>query len=223
MYYHAAIVMLFWPVSYYAIVGTELSPKRICVEAADAILALLKSYARLYTLGRTPSFTPYLALTASVVHLAATTDFRYERPAGTPTGDRPGPLLDALRADVAALEDMTQSHHLARKALGILGMLFREWRVGIDTRTDDVSLQDCIDICWPYSRTCQPVPPRGFSADRLDRDAQDAEWPGEWIRTTVKTPEGLRHPLFVPLLELPRRTRWTERALERAGFRHVAS
>ncbi|KAG5930904.1 hypothetical protein E4U53_002062, partial [Claviceps sorghi] len=223
MYYHAAIVMLFWPVAQYAIIGTELSPKHICVEAADAILALLKSYARLYTLGRTPSFTPYLALTASIVHLAATSDFRYGQLAETQSGGRPGPALLALRADVAALEDMTQSHHLARKALSILGVLFRKWRVGIDIEADDISLQDCIDICWPYSRTCRRGPPRGFSADPLDRDADEAEWPGEgWIRTAEKTPRSVQHPLFVPLLELRRRTRLTERALQRAGFRHVA-
>ncbi|KAG5999102.1 hypothetical protein E4U43_002276 [Claviceps pusilla] len=234
MYYHSSIVMLFWPVADYAIIGTALSPKHICTEAADAILALLKSYARIYTLGRTPSFTPYLALTAAVVHLAALTDFSYERrtePSGgnrssTSAWPREAPsrnsaVLNALRADVAALEDMTQSHHLAQKALSILGVLFQKWGIEIETRAGEISLQDCIDICWPFNRTRLQGPPLGFSAEHLDREMEEGGWPEGRIRTTEKTVESVQHPLFVPLLELRRRTGLTEGALGRGGFGHL--
>ncbi|KAG6009213.1 hypothetical protein E4U21_003066 [Claviceps maximensis] len=238
MYYHCAIVMLFWPVADYAIIGTELSPKHICTEAADAILALLQSYASLYTLRRTPSLTPYLALTAAVVHLAATTDFRYDRRpksnqdienrASASHGDASGcngAALSALRADVAGLEAMTQSHHLSRKALGVLGVLFRKWGVGIDIQMEatEIALQDCMDICWPFNRTRLWAPPLGFSAEHLDREMEHQDgWPEGRIRTTDKTVESVQHPLFVPMLELQRRTRLTEGALGRAGFSHVS-
>ncbi|KAG5982006.1 hypothetical protein E4U55_002420 [Claviceps digitariae] len=241
MYYHTAIVMLFWPVAEHTIIGTELSPKHICAEAGDAILALLKSYARLYTLGRTPSLTPYLALTAAVVHLAATTNFRYERYTTTEGGGNRHSILEAhgsvsssssrrnsaafnaLRADVSALEDMTQSHHLARKAISILGVLFQKWGIEIEMDTEEISLQDCIDICWPYNHTYQRGPPLGFSAEHLDREMEEKEWPEGRIRTTEKTVESVRHPLFVPLLEMRRRTRLTEEALGRAGFSHAGA
>ncbi|KAG6042772.1 hypothetical protein E4U39_005462 [Claviceps sp. Clav50 group G5] len=238
MYYHFAIVMLFWPVVEYEIIGTELSPKHICTEAADAIVTLLKSYASLYTLGRTPSLTPYLTLTAAVVHLAASTNFKYHttntiksqyedltfprrRDSGSSGSSSNGASFSALRADVAMLENMTQSHHLARKALGILAMLFEKWDVDIEIAAARVSLQDCIDLCWPYNWTHQQRgPPLGFSSEHLNWE-MDEDGKEEQVRITEMTTESLQHPLFVPLLELRKYGGLTEEALDRAGFSHL--
>ncbi|KAG5972602.1 hypothetical protein E4U58_006322 [Claviceps cyperi] len=237
MYYHFAIVMLFWPVAEYEIIGTELSPKHICTEAADAIVALLNSYASLYTLGRTPSLTPYLTLTAAVVHLAASINFTYHatntingqyadltfpgrRDSSSSGSSSNGGSFSTLRADVAVLENMTQSHHLARKALGVLAMLFEKWNVDIEITAARVSLQDCIDLCWPYNWTHQRGPPLGFGSEHLDWEMNE-HGKEEQVRITEITAESLQHPLFVPLLEFRKYGGLTDEALDRAGFSHL--
>ncbi|OAA63523.1 c6 zinc finger domain containing protein [Niveomyces insectorum RCEF 264] len=70
MYYHFAILLVFRPLLKLRILGSSVLPKDVCLQAADAIQGLLKSYSQLYTLRRTPTFVPYFALTSSIVHLA---------------------------------------------------------------------------------------------------------------------------------------------------------
>ncbi|CAK7238464.1 hypothetical protein SEUCBS140593_010715 [Sporothrix eucalyptigena] len=70
MYYHFAILLLFRPLIKLRIIGFSATPKDICLQAADAIQGLLRSYSQLYTLQRTPSFVPYFVLTSSIMHLA---------------------------------------------------------------------------------------------------------------------------------------------------------
>lgn len=141
MHYHFAILLLFWPVTELKIVGTELSPKDICVQAADAIGTLVQSYARLCTLQRTPSLVPYFMLTAAVVHLATITDSRQtnstmsgsERYEFAKTTDKPA--VDArLNEDVTFLKEMTHCHPLAGKALRILSYLTENGRSGQRSR-----------------------------------------------------------------------------------------
>src|SRR3954471_24456523 len=70
MYYHFAILLLFRPLIKLRIIGSSITPKDVCAQAADAISGLLRSYSQLYTLRRTPSFVPYFVLTSSIMHLA---------------------------------------------------------------------------------------------------------------------------------------------------------
>jgi hypothetical protein len=70
MYYHFAILLLFRPLIKLRIIGSSISPRDVCSQAADAISGLLRSYSQLYTLRRTPSFVPYFVLTSSIMHLA---------------------------------------------------------------------------------------------------------------------------------------------------------
>lgn len=70
MYYHFAILLLFRPLIKLRIIGSSIMPKDVCLQAADAIQGLLRSYSQLYTLQRTPSFVPYFVLTSSIMHLA---------------------------------------------------------------------------------------------------------------------------------------------------------
>jgi len=70
MYYHFAMLLLFRPLITYRIIGSEVTPQDVCSQAADAIQALLASYAQLYTLKRTPSFVPYFVLTSTTMKLA---------------------------------------------------------------------------------------------------------------------------------------------------------
>ena len=71
MYYHFAILLLFRPLVKLRIIGSYVIPRDVCVQAADAIQGLLRSYAQLYTLKRTPSFVPYFVLTSTIMHLAS--------------------------------------------------------------------------------------------------------------------------------------------------------
>lgn len=70
MYYHFAILLLFRPLIKLRIIGSSVLPRDVCTQAADAIQGLLRSYAQLYTLKRTPSFVPYFVLTSTIMHLA---------------------------------------------------------------------------------------------------------------------------------------------------------
>ncbi|EJT79914.1 hypothetical protein GGTG_04996 [Gaeumannomyces tritici R3-111a-1] len=70
MYYHFAILLLFRPLIKLRIIGSSVSPRDVCLQAAEAISSLLRSYSQLYTLRRTPSFVPYFVLTSSIMHLA---------------------------------------------------------------------------------------------------------------------------------------------------------
>ncbi|KAI1850945.1 hypothetical protein JX265_007270 [Neoarthrinium moseri] len=73
MYYHFAILLLFRPLIKLRIIGSSILPRDVCIQAADAIQGLLKSYSQLYTLRRTPSFVPYFVLTSAIMHLAVGT------------------------------------------------------------------------------------------------------------------------------------------------------
>lgn len=70
MYYHFAILLLFRPLIKLRIIGSSVTPRDVCAQAADAIQGLSRSYSQLYTLRRTPSFVPYFVLTAAIMHLA---------------------------------------------------------------------------------------------------------------------------------------------------------
>src|SRR5688572_28872677 len=70
MYYHFAILLLFRPLIKLRIIGSSITPRDVCSQAADAISGLLRSYSQLYTLRRTPSFVPYFVLTSAIMHLA---------------------------------------------------------------------------------------------------------------------------------------------------------
>ncbi|KAK9425699.1 putative Zn(2)-C6 fungal-type domain-containing protein [Seiridium unicorne] len=70
MYYHFAILLLFRPLIKLRIIGSSVTPRDVCAQAADAIQGLSRSYSQLYTLRRTPSFVPYFVLTSSIMHLA---------------------------------------------------------------------------------------------------------------------------------------------------------
>lgn len=70
MYYQFTILVLFRPLIGLRIIGSSIIPGDVCLQAADAIQGLLRSYTQLYTLRRTPSIVPYIVLASSVMHLA---------------------------------------------------------------------------------------------------------------------------------------------------------
>lgn len=71
MYYHYSILLLFGPFIKLRILGSSLNPYEICVQAADAIASLLRSYRQLYGLRRIPSFVSYIVLASGIMQLVA--------------------------------------------------------------------------------------------------------------------------------------------------------
>jgi hypothetical protein len=148
MYYHFAILLLFRPLIKLRIIGSSISPRDVCSQAADAICGLLRSYAQLYTLRRTPSFVPYFVLTSSIVHLAIAATYM-ENPKANETSDPPPnssessrkpPKLpphatETLSCGIAFLTEMTPCHHFAQQALNILRYLAKKWNIEVDIET----------------------------------------------------------------------------------------
>lgn len=152
MYYHFAILLLFRPLIKLRIVGSSISPRDVCSQAADAIQGLSRSYSQLYTLRRTPSFVPYFVLTSSIMHLAIVAS---ENPAAAPShsgnGEQSGlgmqgkpprvklgeEVTKAINQGIEDLTEMAPCHHFAEQALNILRYLAKKWDIAIDV---DISL-----------------------------------------------------------------------------------
>ncbi len=156
MYYHFAILLLFRPLIKLRIIGSSITPRDVCSQAADAITGLLRSYSQLYTLRRTPSFVPYFVLTSSIMHLsiAATGMTTIPAPrapaeasagtasdAGPSEAGRQSPpkldphVIDALSRGIADLTEMAPCHHFAAQALNILKFLAKKWGIDVDITT----------------------------------------------------------------------------------------
>ena len=136
----------------------------MCIQAADAIQGLLRSYSQLYTLRRTPSFVPYFVLTSSIMHLAvaaASASYSAEKlSAGTspPAAESPATVSShqpklpspghkaavnmdyrvsrSIHQGIADLAEMASCHHFAEQALSILKHLANKWHIDVDIRID---------------------------------------------------------------------------------------
>jgi len=135
MYYHYAILLLFRPFIKLEFVGSGVSPRDVCSQAADAITALVNSYDQLYTLYRTPSSVPYIVLTATITHLV------------THGFHRRGP--EQLHQGIADLKVMEGCHGFASRARDILQFLELHWEVAVDRKNDDTNEGEKRLICRP--------------------------------------------------------------------------
>jgi hypothetical protein len=118
MYYHYAILLLFRPFIKLDIVGSGVSPRDVCQQAAQAISTLVTSYNQLYTLRRTPSFVPFFLLTSTITHLVA-------------IGNREGEV-ESLHQGMSDLRIMIECHGFAVRARQILSFLRKQWKIDID-------------------------------------------------------------------------------------------
>jgi hypothetical protein len=191
MYYHFAILMLFRPFIKLEIVGSGVLPRDVCAQAADAIMALIKSYAQLYTLRRTPSFVPYIVLTSSITQLVVF---------GTGRG---GPEL--LHQGIADLKTMKECHGFATQARDILRFLADHWRV--DTSLDQSDGGDPKAACRPQSSSLNQFCPNFESTDMISN------------MRLVQSNED--NPLFWPFPMQGRPLIGMGAELEMAGFRNL--
>lgn len=153
MYYHFAALLLFRPLIKLRIKTAKFLPRDVCIDSANAIQNLARSYSDLYTLQRTPSFVPYFVLTSSIMHLAiaaSETPSESERhteatgrvptqesSAGHPPAGRGSPHLNpqvtrSINQGIADLTEMAPCHHFAEQALNILRYLAKKWNIEIE-------------------------------------------------------------------------------------------
>jgi len=118
LYYHFAILMLFRPFVRLRIIASDVSPRQVCTQAADAISAIIRSYSNLYTLQRTPSFVPYVVLSSGIFHLAVLQD-------DMSSAYNKGQLIQ----NISDLKEMSSCHGFATQALDILRFLAQLWEV----------------------------------------------------------------------------------------------
>ncbi|EXM18035.1 hypothetical protein FOTG_13887 [Fusarium oxysporum f. sp. vasinfectum 25433] len=133
MYYHFAILQLFRPLIKLRIIGSQVFPRNVCLQAASAIQGLLKSYSQLYTLKRAPSFMPYFALTSTIMDLTIMAAAVQTNDLDTTARTDPQ-VVDAVKQGIASLAEMTPCHRTAEQAPHILRYLAKKWsiNVGID-------------------------------------------------------------------------------------------
>lgn len=144
MYYHFAILLLFRPLIKLRIIGSTVSPREVCTQAADAIQGLLHSYSQLYTLRRTPSFVPYFVLTSSIMHLAIAASssplpsgldgYAGQKLAPAKLGDK---VTKSINQGIEDLTEMAPCHHFAEQALNILRYLAKKWNIEVDVDVAD--------------------------------------------------------------------------------------
>lgn len=111
------------------------------MQAAEAIQGLLRSYSQLHTLKRVPFFVPYIALTATMVHVTkwiSSQQGSSQRAASSTSSiaSRSQPDLKVTEAISEGIRDQTvmaPNNGLAEKALDILRDLGRRWDISVDT------------------------------------------------------------------------------------------
>ncbi|KAI5463932.1 fungal-specific transcription factor domain-containing protein [Mariannaea sp. PMI_226] len=225
MYYHFAILLLFRPLIKLRIIGSKVSPRDVCSQAADAIQSLLKSYSQLYTLRRTPSFVPYFVLTSSIMHLAigATALQRSDEDSATENMEKVVKLnsrvKDAITQGIADLTEMAPCHHFAEQALNILRYLAQKWDIDVDVGGVELTAEE-------YDRLVRPnTGSLNFFAPNLREEDILCNWGiGRALAGSDKQPsmskaaESMENPLFWPFPMQGRPILPSGAELEQAGF-----
>ncbi|KAK4178263.1 fungal-specific transcription factor domain-containing protein [Triangularia setosa] len=240
MYYHFAILLLFRPLIKLRIIGSGVSPRDVCSQAADAISGLLRSYSQLYTLRRTPSFVPYFVLTSSIMHLAIGAARSEERNRGVEGGSSSNQsvgravqidprVADALSRGIADLTEMAPCHHFAEQALNILQFLAKKWNINVEIEAAEANIPEDPDLAESSIRPSTSS--LNFFAPDFSESDFNCTW-GEANGTALDTEKGqedkpagaehiassLENPLFWPFPMQGRPILASGKELEEAGF-----
>ncbi|KAF3354671.1 hypothetical protein VD0004_g7370 [Verticillium dahliae] len=196
MYYHFAILLLFRPLIKLRIIGSKISPRDVCSQAADAIQGLLRSHSQLYTLRRTPSFVPYFVLTSAIMHLAISAPVAQSankkegimNPSEEAKDSVDSHVAQAIKQGVEDLKEMSPCHHFAEQALNILRYLAHKWNIEVDMGSDDVPLEE-------YARSARPFTSSlNFFAPNVREEDFVCEWgtgAGDGASREMPSVEGL--------------------------------
>ena len=107
MYYHFAIIVLFRPFFNVRFLESAVSPRTVCIEAADSISALLSSYANLYTMRRMPFLVSHVVLASTTIYLANVSD---------------APINEPLRRSLNALKEVSIGESFVSHILKLIGI-----------------------------------------------------------------------------------------------------
>ncbi|KPM36685.1 hypothetical protein AK830_g9874 [Neonectria ditissima] len=225
MYYHFAILLLFRPLIKLRIIGSKVSPRDVCSQAADAIQGLLKSYSQLYTLRRTPSFVPYFVLTSAIMHLAiAATNVQSSSDVSTPdvmeaTAKIDPHVKDAIRQGIDDLTEMAPCHRFAEQALNILRHLAQKWDIEVDINGETLTPEEYDRLVKPNTGSLNFFAPNMREADILCHwGTGKTTAGGEDAPSVTKTADSMENPLFWPFPMQGRPILPGGKELENAGF-----
>ncbi|KAL6857388.1 fungal-specific transcription factor domain-containing protein [Trichoderma novae-zelandiae] len=228
MYYHFAILLLFRPLIKLRIIGSKVSPRDVCSQAADAIQNLLTSYAQLYTLRRTPSFVPYFVLTSAIMHLAigaasVKSDGHETSEEKMKKAAKMDPRVsEALSRGIANLTEMAPCHHFAEQALNILRFLAKKWNIEVNVDGDKTPPEDPDNLVRPYSSSLNFFAPNVRDSDFMCGWGPSAEMVETLQAASVKKSAELAEtPLFWPFPMQGRPLLPSGEELERAGFSRI--
>lgn len=128
MYYHFAILTLFWPVVGIDDAGLGLSTRSLCAEAAKSIQELVQAFSRLYTLRRAPAFASHILMTActALITLARDTAFPISTFTSKPSGLIPESFSMAISHAIGSLAEMAIFHKGAQQELMTVQQLVRD-------------------------------------------------------------------------------------------------
>lgn len=233
MYYHFAILLLFRPLIKLRIIDNDdLDPRELCLQAADAITGLLRSYSQMFTLRRTPSFVPYFVLTSCIMHLAIGAN-----QGGSEEPDIDTRVAEAISRGIADLTEMAPCHFFAEQALNILRFLAKKWGIEVEIKSTGSEYQKRFNIS--DDRAVRPVTTSlNFFSPNITESDYNCEWGGisnpqvmlgpgsrAGLRPdsspTEKVANALENPLFWPFPMQGRPILPTGDALREAGFELV--
>ncbi|KAM0265349.1 hypothetical protein ACHAQJ_000190 [Trichoderma viride] len=207
------------------IIGSKVSPRDVCSQAADAIQGLLTSYSQLYTLRRTPSFVPYFVLTSAIMHLAIgatavkSEDAEISEEKMKKAAKMDPRVSEALSQGIADLTEMAPCHHFAEQALNILRYLAKKWDIDVNVDGDKVPPDDADNLVRPYSSSLNFFAPNVQESDFMCGWGPSPEMVDTLqAPSTKKSAEMGENPLFWPFPMQGRPILPTGKELEQAGF-----
>ncbi|KAF4338028.1 nitrogen assimilation transcription factor nit-4 [Fusarium beomiforme] len=217
MYYHFAILLLFRPLIKLRIIGSKVSPRDVCSQAADAIQGLLRSYSSLYTLRRTPSFVPYFVLTSAIIHLAigATTVSSDTTEADMEKAAKVDPrVAESITQGISDLTEMAPCHQFAEQALNILRYLAAKWDIDVENNVDKLTAEEYDRLVLPHTGSLN------FFSPNMRKGDITCQWgAGPFMSEQVqKAADNMENPLFWPFPMQGRPILPDGVELEHAGF-----
>ncbi|ESU10515.1 hypothetical protein FGSG_02799 [Fusarium graminearum PH-1] len=223
MYYHFAILLLFRPLIKLRIIGSKVSPRDVCSQAADAIQGLLRSYSSLYTLRRTPSFVPYFVLTSAIMHLAI--GAISVNPEATEADVRKRVKVDpraaeAITQGISDLTEMAPCHQFAEQALNILRYLAVKWNIDVENNVDKLTAEEYDRLVLPQTGSLNFFSPNMRHGDITCQWGTENFMPGtpKQSPSVQKVGDSLENPLFWPFPMQGRPILPDGIELEHAGF-----
>lgn len=113
MLYHTLIVHLFRPMLKVDFVGSDVQPREICIEAANKVSDIIRTYRKFYDFRVAHLAIPHILLTICIVHLLYSRDNKISYMN----------LVEGLQG----LEDIHECHYFGARSFRILHTLANTW------------------------------------------------------------------------------------------------